>query len=160
MANEERDAKRVEELQAARVERLQAATQNPRAPESGTFEGDDREHRPRARNAAQELGLHAIDQYEAKGGLRSDAADVLDDLGRLESKYLSAVANPDYNTAFGKLLADPQSGHLRMSPQETDAVRVVNEVMHDARHDDRHRRGRRVCGAVHARPDDHVDVER
>ena len=113
-------------------QKLRDAARNSRALEDGvSYLGVDRESRPRAR----ELGLRCIDEYETKGGLRSDAADRLDDAVRnhdrlgLGARYLDAVGYPHYNSAFGKLLGDPQTGHLRFSPEETAAVRVVNEVM-------------------------------
>ena len=137
---EDIDRIRVEErhpaFRSAEYARIVDAAQNPRALEEGvSYLGVDRESRPRAQTESQELGLRAIDEYERKGGLRSDAADRLDDAVRnhdrlgLGARYLDAVGNPAYNTAFGKLLADPQTGHLRFSPEETAAVRFVNEVM-------------------------------
>jgi HK97 family phage major capsid protein len=44
------------------------------------------------------------------------------------ARYLAAVGLPAYNSAFGKILADPMHGHLRFSPEELDAVRVVSAV--------------------------------
>jgi HK97 family phage major capsid protein len=45
------------------------------------------------------------------------------------ARYLSAVADPHYHSAFGKLVSDPLTGHLRFSPQEVAAVRGVSAVM-------------------------------
>lgn len=116
-------------------QKVRDAARNPRALEQGSFTAPDREGRPRGATESHERGLRAIDEYFSKGGLRSDAADRLDDLIRhrdrvgLEGRYLDAVGNPAYNSAFGKLLADPTAGHLRFSPQETEAMRVVTEAM-------------------------------
>jgi hypothetical protein len=35
---------------------------------------------------------------------------------------LNAVSDPAYNSAFGKMLSQPQDGHLRFSATETEAV--------------------------------------
>jgi HK97 family phage major capsid protein len=44
------------------------------------------------------------------------------------SRYLTAVGDPAYLTAFGKLLADPQYGHLRHTPAEVAAMQRVGVV--------------------------------
>jgi HK97 family phage major capsid protein len=83
----------------------------------------------------QTSALRTINQYN--NVLRSDAADTLDDLVRhrdptgIDSRYLAAVGDPHYNAAVGKLLSDPQTGHLRFSPQEVEAVRRVSAVMYE-----------------------------
>jgi HK97 family phage major capsid protein len=99
-------------------------------------------HTPRAATAqdnnlpaeareARDGALRTIERYRNSGDLRSDAADRLDEVIRrpdpmaLDTRYLEAVGSPDYNSAFGKLLADPHSGHLRFNPQEVEAVRRV-----------------------------------
>ena len=43
-------------------------------------------------------------------------------------RYLDAVGDPAYNTAFGKMVMDPMSGHLRFTTQEVEAVRKVSTV--------------------------------
>ncbi len=48
--------------------------------------------------------------------------------GDLTSRYLAAAGDPAYRTAFIKMMSDPQSGHLRFSPQEVEAVRKVSAV--------------------------------
>lgn len=47
------------------------------------------------------------------------------------ARYLNAVSNPHYNSAFGKMLACPQDAHLRFSAAETEAVRTVSQVMEE-----------------------------
>jgi HK97 family phage major capsid protein len=44
------------------------------------------------------------------------------------ARYLTAVGDPAYRSAFGKMMADPQNGHLRFSPAEVEAVRVASQV--------------------------------
>jgi HK97 family phage major capsid protein len=43
----------------------------------------------------------------------------------LTARYVAAVADDAYSTAFGKMVADPVQGHLRFSPAEVEAVRQV-----------------------------------
>ena len=50
-----------------------------------------------------------------------------DPLG-LDARYLTAVGDPAYATAFGKILADPTNGHLRHEPAEVEAMRAVARV--------------------------------
>jgi HK97 family phage major capsid protein len=76
--------------------------------------------------------LQTIERH--RGVLTPEAGDRLDELVRgrdpmgLDARYLAAVGDPHYNSAFGKLLADPMQGHLRFSPQEVKAVRKVSAV--------------------------------
>jgi HK97 family phage major capsid protein len=81
--------------------------------------------------AAHDDGLRAIERNRSvltpAAGDRLDAFVRSDPLG-LDSDYLAAVADPAYNRAFGKLLTDPQSGHLRFSPDEVAAVQRVSAV--------------------------------
>src|SRR6266511_2722767 len=51
-----------------------------------------------------------------------------DPLG-LGARYLDAVGDPAYKTAFGKILQDPTHGHLRFSAREREAFDRVNQVM-------------------------------
>jgi HK97 family phage major capsid protein len=82
--------------------------------------------------AAREAGLRAIERH--KDVLTSEAGDRLErhvrehDPVGLDARYLDAVGNPAYNSAFGKMLADPATGHLRFSEAEVAAVRKVTAV--------------------------------
>jgi hypothetical protein len=49
----------------------------------------------------------------------------------LTARYLVAVGDPHYNSAFGKMLARPQDAHLRFSAAETEAVRAVSKMMEE-----------------------------
>jgi len=44
------------------------------------------------------------------------------------ARYLTAVGNEDYATAFAKMLGDPQMAHLKFSAREVEAVRTVTAV--------------------------------
>jgi len=84
------------------------------------------------REAARSAGLRAIDRY--RDVLPTDAGDRLDhhvreqDVLGHDARYLAAVAEPAYESAFIKMLKDPQTGHLRFSPKEVDAVRAVSQA--------------------------------
>jgi HK97 family phage major capsid protein len=92
---------------------------------ASTNDGSD----PRSRRD-RDMGLRAIERH--KDVLSAEAGDRLDKLVRrdrfgLEARYLDAVGNPNYESAFGKLLAHPTDAHLRFSREETSAVQAVAE---------------------------------
>jgi HK97 family phage major capsid protein len=138
---EDLQAKREEiERQYGLIERL---AQNPANIEDGDgAKGGQGVHRPRPTGIgsqateARDAGLRTIERYRDGGDLRSDAADRLDELVRrrdptgIDARYLEAVGDPAYNSAFGKLLADPAQGHLRFTPEEVTAVQKVSAVEH------------------------------
>jgi HK97 family phage major capsid protein len=78
--------------------------------------------------------MRVLDRYKGTGHLDARAADRADKVLRqgddagLTARYLAACGNPDYGSAFGKMLADPQHGHLRFSPGEVEAVREASAV--------------------------------
>jgi HK97 family phage major capsid protein len=84
--------------------------------------------------SVRDQALGAIDASQQRGELSSVAADSLDALIReedrsgAESRYIAAVGDPNYKVAFGKMLAHPYDGHLRMTPEEAESVRVVAQV--------------------------------
>ncbi len=118
-----------------RRNRLRKIAQDPRRREE-TWEGPGAprhdENRPEHIRAAHDAGLRAINRHD--GILRAEAADTLDRLVRNADplghagRYLEAVADPSYNSAFGKLVADPMHGHVRFSREETAAVQKVSAV--------------------------------
>jgi HK97 family phage major capsid protein len=81
---------------------------------------------------ARDGALATIERHSAQ--LRSEAADRLDSIVRtadplgLEARYLAAVGDPHYHSAFGKLITDPLQGHLRFAPEEVAAVQTVGRV--------------------------------
>jgi HK97 family phage major capsid protein len=94
----------------------------------------DDPHDPRLREA-RDVGLRAIERRDDV--LTAKAADRLDGLVRgrdpdgSAARYLDAVGDPHYNSAFGKMVMDPMSGHLRFSPREVEAVRKVSAVQEE-----------------------------
>jgi HK97 family phage major capsid protein len=95
-------------------------------------DNERRPDEPRHLAEAREAGLRAIDAEQ--GALSARAGDRLETLIRHADpdgsggRYLNAVGNPAYLSAFKKLVADPTSGHLRFTPAEVEAVRVVSGV--------------------------------
>ncbi len=79
-------------------------------------------------------GLRTVERYRNQGVLTSGAADRHDELVRrrdptgIDARYLEAVGDPQYNTAFGKILQFGDGAQLRFSKEETAAVMKVNAV--------------------------------
>jgi len=77
----------------------------------------------------RDRALRMLDEYRADDVLSAAAADRADEVLRhrdpqgLTARYLTAVGDQCYGSAFGKMLADPQMAHLRFSAAEVDAVR-------------------------------------
>ena len=123
------------EARRERIAELAGSRRNVESGDGATFRHDwnraDDPQDPRLREA-RDLGLRAIQRNE--GALRAEAADNLDGLVRsndptgIAARYLDAVGDPAYNTAFGKMVMDPMSGHLRFTTQEVEAVRKVSTV--------------------------------
>jgi HK97 family phage major capsid protein len=114
-----------------RLERLRSLAEKPENIER-TYEEIGRE--PSDRNPDRDAALRTIERF-AGSRLRSEAADELDDLVRsrdpsgTDARYLTAVGDPAYNSAFGKLVTDPTHGHLKLDAGEVEAVRRVNDGM-------------------------------
>ena len=91
---------------------------------------DRRDTEPRSE--AREAGLRTIERH--RDTLSTAAADRLDKLVRsprfdFEARYLAAVGDDHYESAFGKMLAHPHDAHYRFSPEETAAVQAVSAVI-------------------------------
>jgi HK97 family phage major capsid protein len=80
-----------------------------------------------------------IDEYRSSDVLSARAADRLDEVLRGKdpaggtARYIAAVGNEHYRSAFSKMLGNPVSGHLQFSPEEVDAVRTMGQVMAEER---------------------------
>jgi len=102
--------------------------------EAGTAFHDERSAAdPGAHSEVRDGALRTIDRYRSSEQLTSEAADRLDgvvkrDRSGLDARYLAAVGDPNYNSAFGKLLADPVMGYARFTTEEVAAVQRVNAV--------------------------------
>jgi HK97 family phage major capsid protein len=75
--------------------------------------------------------MDTLDRYCRVDVMDAGAADRVDGVLRagdpqgLTARYLAAVGAEAYASAFGKMLADPATGHLRFSTEEVEAVRAV-----------------------------------
>ncbi len=84
--------------------------------------------------AYRTAGMNAVQRYTGSRVLNAAAADRLDNVLRrgdsqgMTARYLAAVGDEHYGTAFAKMLADPQQGHLRFSPDEVRAVQEIGAV--------------------------------
>jgi HK97 family phage major capsid protein len=87
--------------------------------------------------AAHDAGLRTIDAHksilDARAGDRLVAMIEEEDPLGLAGRYLAAVGNPAYASAFFKMLRDPMTGHLGFNPKEVDAVRAVSLVQDEQR---------------------------
>lgn len=116
------------ELRRARLKELARDPRRLEGERSLNERRDEGKTAPHVQTAHDE-GLRAISMHESL--LSTRAADQLDRLVRegdvqgFGSRYMSAVADPAYESAFMTLLRDPAHGHLRFSAQEVDAVRRV-----------------------------------
>lgn len=123
----------VHESEFERMEALCRSAAEPRAREAGaTFHRSGRATANNPIEHDRDDGLRAIEFHS--DSLTTPAADRLERVVRsgdpcgLESRYLVAVGDPDYNSAFGKLVADPAMGHLRFTPGEQTAMQRVNAI--------------------------------
>jgi HK97 family phage major capsid protein len=82
--------------------------------------------------------MRILDQHKHTGVLNSAAADRADKVLRQgdprgqTARYLAAVGNPAYTSAFAQILHDPQMGHLKFGPNEVEAVREANYAVQNA----------------------------
>jgi len=128
---------------------IRSAASNPRAVVRGDgAEFAARADRPRAAGQAdvpprvaedRDRAFRIMDEYSRSGVLSAAAGDRLDDVLRAKdamggtARYLTAAGDPAYATAFGKMAADPMTGHLRFDPAEVEAVRAMGHVMSEMR---------------------------
>jgi HK97 family phage major capsid protein len=81
---------------------------------------------------SRDRALRTIERFA--GEMDDGAADRLDGLVRRDahrdwtSRYLAIVGSDEYKSAFGKLCVDPNHAHLRMTAQESEAVRAASAI--------------------------------
>ena len=51
-----------------------------------------------------------------------------------DARYLAAVGDPDYASAFWKAMPDPARGHLSFTPREAEAMREAEALSEAARY--------------------------
>jgi len=80
---------------------------------------------PRRTNETRDAAMRTMERYagemDDQAAVRLDGMIRADDPHDWVSRYVNAVGNPDYASAFSKLAVDPQFGHLRFHPGEVDA---------------------------------------
>lgn len=123
------------ERNALQEEYIRRLAQNPNNVEEITIDGPRASNvdvRTVSRSQAETVALRAVERFnmgpKAQDRLDRIIRDVEHDPLGLDARYLAAVANPDYLSAFGHVLASPGTAHLRMTPRESEAVRVVQGV--------------------------------
>lgn len=86
---------------------------------------------PRLRGV-REKALRAIEAHaefsSAEATERIEKVVRRNDPQGIIARYLMAVGDPNYATAFSKMLGDPQMAHLKFSAREVEAVRTVTAV--------------------------------
>ena len=131
--------------QEIRRERLRELVGDPRHTEQ-------QEHvdEPRRRRSTRQVPQH-LEQVRAEAltaidrlgdTLSARAADRLEEVIEeditgpemgMTARYVAAVSDPDYASAFGRVLAEPQTAHLRWTPKEHDAFQRVVRVQESQR---------------------------
>jgi HK97 family phage major capsid protein len=111
---------------------LRKIAKDPRAIEQGTSFGPAVAEKL---SAARDGGLRVIERHVDAGEMSSHASSVMERVVRdgrdplaLGARYIEAAGDPNYRSAFGKILADPQTAHYRFSREETAAVQKVTAV--------------------------------
>jgi HK97 family phage major capsid protein len=82
---------------------------------------------------ARDVGYRAIERVHTEGVMSDHAAGRMEKLVRgdgsgIAGRYLSAVGDPAYGTAFCKMLQYGEGASLRMSPREIESFRIVSQV--------------------------------
>ncbi len=125
-----------EQIERAQAEWGEALLEGVRSGRFGTEEAveppaprDDQ--LPARARETRDLGLRTIERH--KDVLAPEAGDRLERIVRqerfeFEARYIAAVGADAYNTAFGKMVADPLMGHLRFTPEEVSAVQRVSRL--------------------------------
>ncbi len=124
-----------EEADETRRHMILARDLGPGSCETGDGAGDGvystrRDDAPPHLRDARDRALRAISRHA--DALTAVANNRLDRLVRIdptgvEARYLAAVADPDYGSAFGKLLKHPLDAMYRMTPAEVAAVQAVTQ---------------------------------
>ncbi len=91
---------------------------------------------PRHLQSARSEALRAIERADLSDEAARAAEDLVDrdiggPAGGFDARYLAAVGNEHYARAFGKVLADPTTAHLRMTGEELEALHGANRAMEE-----------------------------
>jgi HK97 family phage major capsid protein len=114
---------------------ITAGEQNPAQREAGTDPGPRADHQQRDREPHGEDRDRALRAIEARADeLPAEANDRLDDLVRrdrlgTDARYLAAVADPDYASAFMKRIAGSDGAAAMLNQREQLAMERVGAAM-------------------------------
>jgi HK97 family phage major capsid protein len=120
----------ITEDDARRMSALRAAAGDPRRHEAGASFGPEQPSTDSLTRARDEA-LDTIEYWTKRSKLSSEAADRLDNLVTkkdpegIDARYLRAVGDPDYNSAFGKFLQEPSYAYMRFTVKEQEAWQRV-----------------------------------
>jgi predicted phage gp36 major capsid-like protein len=127
------------------VRRLDRAAEMVRAGSGrGRFRlerGSIGEEEPRRADGVRSEAMRTLDRAVQSGRLEASGAELVEDLTRSGSmlaqswtqRCVAATGDEHYEAAFAKLVADPARGHLRWTPEEGEAFRVVEALRDEQR---------------------------
>jgi hypothetical protein len=111
-------------IEGVRSGRYQVESGDGRTVDLGRNSDHSHDHVPQWLPRQRDEALRTVDRYTRSDHLDAPAAGRLDALVRasgtkidpagIGARYLAAVGLPAYTSAFGKILADPIHGHLRL----------------------------------------------
>jgi HK97 family phage major capsid protein len=84
------------------------------------------------RSETRDAALRMVERHEDRfdGAEPKDRLDTLlrNERGDLLARYIAATGDEHYRSAFGKLLADPTTGHWKLTAEEQRAIQAVGRV--------------------------------
>jgi HK97 family phage major capsid protein len=114
----------------AEIERMVA---DPRHLEDGSPPALERRNDSGSHSEVRDAALRTLERYADR--MDDGRPDELEQLIRRNtwlndwaSRYLAAAGDPAYASAFAKVMSDPQHGHLRLSGEEVEAIRLVSAI--------------------------------
>jgi HK97 family phage major capsid protein len=99
------------------------------------------EEEPRRGDGVRSAAMRTLDGLVDAGRLPARAAETVEELTRSGTmlaqswtqRCVAAAGDEHYEAAFAKLLVDPDKGHLRWTPEEGEAFRVVESLRDEQR---------------------------
>ncbi|WP_070010578.1 phage major capsid protein [Streptomyces abyssalis] len=90
----------------------------------------------RTANEVRSAALRHMDHHVNTGALSPEGAEIIDGVmgsgsymeRTMSQRWAMATGNPAYESAFAKILINPQRGHMLWTPAEQRAVQIVHEV--------------------------------
>ncbi len=124
---------RIQELEAdyGRRSYLESQADRPEARMAGSAPAEEKRvhrHVNENREKAFRTIEHHQDAFDDGAAARTEKLVRQQDPRDWTARYIAAVGSDAYRSAFGKLVSDPQHGHLRFGPEEVEIVRVVSAL--------------------------------